>query len=154
MNNAIERSGEVTSIEQGVAQIRLAQSSGCSGCGSRGSCSSASVPTQIVTLHLSTDTRVGDQVSVSISAASMTLVAMLGYVLPPVGLLAGAVIASLFFAGDAPAVLGAGLGLASGFILMRQISRTAFFRKQQPSVCRTSSPLAFEVPEISEGELA
>ena len=151
MNNAIERDGVVTGIDHGLAQIRLAQSSGCSGCGSRGSCSSANAPAQIVSLHLPAGTRVGDQVSVSISAASMTLAAILGYVLPPVGLLAGAVIASLFFTGDAPAVLGAGLGLASGFILMRQISRTAFFRKQQPSVCPTSSPLE---PEISEGELA
>jgi len=149
--NSIERDGEVTGIDHGLARIRLAQSSGCSGCGSRGSCSSANTPTQFVTLRLPADTRVGDQVSVSISAASMTLSALLGYVLPPVGLLAGAVIASLFFAGDAPAVLGAGLGLTSGFILMRQISRTTFFRKQQPSVCRTSSPIE---PEISEGELA
>lgn len=148
MNTSIERSGEVTGIEQGLAMIRLAQSSGCSGCGSRGTCSSGNAPAQIVSLRLPAGTRVGDQVSVSISAASMTLAAILGYVLPPSGLLAGAVIASVFFVGDAAAVLGAGLGLACGFILMRLLSRTSFFRKQQPSVCPDSAPT------ISEGELA
>jgi len=149
--HSIERSGEVTGIEHGMAQIRLAPSSGCSGCGSRGTCSSGNAAAQVVTLHLPAGTRVGDQVSVSISASSMTLAAILGYVLPPLGLLAGAVIASLFFTGDAAAVLGAGLGLASGFVLMRQLSRTTYFRKQQPSACSTSSP---PVSEISEGDLA
>ena len=153
--HAIQRSGEVTGIKHGLAQIQLAQTSGCSGCSSRGTCSSANTPTQIVSLQMPANTRVGDQVSVTISAASMTLVAILGYVLPPVGLLAGAVIASLFFVGDAAAVLGAGLGLATGFVLMRLISRTAFFRKLQPSVCRTADALTVPLTtHSSEGELA
>ncbi len=54
------------------------------------------------------------------------LPAMLGYLLPPVAMLAGAVIADQLYASDLAAVIGAALGLAAGVLAARLISHFAF----------------------------
>jgi sigma-E factor negative regulatory protein RseC len=76
-------------------------------------------------------------------ASSVTLAALLGYLLPPVCLLVGAIIASTCYEGDAAAVLGAGFGFVAGLLLARLISRFAFGRETVPSICS---------PDLQPGE--
>ena len=70
--------------------------------------------------------QIGDMVTVNIQAGSLALAAMLGYLLPPVAMLAGAVIADQLYASDLAAVIGAALGLAAGVLAARLISHLAF----------------------------
>lgn len=135
MIDTVERSGEIVSFEQGVAQIRLEPPSGCSGCGSRGACASGSAAAQVIHMSLPAGTKPGDQVTVSIPSSSVTLAALLGYLLPLVCLLAGAIVAATCYEGDAAAVLGAGFGFVAGLLLARLISRFVFGRETVPSIC-------------------
>ena len=135
-----ERSGEVIGFVQGMAQIRLQRESGCSACGNRGTCASGSAAAQVIHLSLPEHTRLGDQVTVSMPSSSVTLAALLGYLLPPVCLLAGAIVAAACDADDAAAVLGAGLGFVAGLLLARLFSHFIFGRGLSPSVCNPGSP--------------
>ncbi len=137
MIDLIERNGEVIGFERGMAQIRLERESGCSACGSRGSCASGSAAAQVIHMVLPERTRLGDQVTVSMPSSSVALAALLGYLLPPVCLLIGAMLAAASYEGDAAAVLGAGLGFVAGLLLARLISRFVFGRGSLPSICRT-----------------
>jgi len=145
MIDLVERSGEVIGFKQGMAQIRLERESGCSACGSRGTCASGSAAAQVVHLSLPAGTKLGDQVTISMPSSSVTLAALLGYLLPPVCLLAGAIAASTIYDGDAAAVLGAGLGCVAGLLLARLIYRFVFGRETLPSTCS---------PDLLPGEQA
>ena len=83
--------------------------------------------------------RVGDRVAVSMPAASIALAAVLGYLLPPAGLLAGAVAAATSYGGDAAAVGGAAIGLFAGLLLARLIAHFTFRRGVEPSICGPDS---------------
>ena len=65
-------------------------------------------------------------VAVAIPAGSLTRAAMLGYLLPPVAMLIGAITAEQFFLNELAAVIGAALGLAAGVLAARLISHFAF----------------------------
>jgi len=141
MIDLVERSGEVIGFDHGVAQIRLERaSSGCSGCGSRGTCASGNAAAQVIEMRMPEHTRIGDHVTVSMPASSVTLAALLGYMLPPVSLLVGAVVASLLYGSDLAAVLGAVFGLVAGLFLARLISRFAFGRRAASSACDSGFP--------------
>jgi len=141
MMDLVERDGEVVGFAQGVAKVRLERaSSGCSGCGSRGTCASGNAAAQVIEMRLSDHTRIGDHVTVSMPSSSVTLAALLGYLLPPVSLLVGAVMASLLYGSDLAAVLGAALGLVAGLLLARLISRFAFGRRAASSACDSGFP--------------
>ena len=151
MIDALEHRGEVIGLDHGMAQIRMQRASGCAGCGSRGTCASGQASAQIIQMHLSGSPRVGDQITISMPQSSIALAALLGYLLPPVGLLLGAVIAAGSFDGDAAAVLGAGLGFVAGLLLARLISHFTFDRGLAPSVCNHGFPPAFK-PDSPSGE--
>lgn len=140
MIDTIERCGEVIGVEQGMAQIRLERDPVCSGCGSRGSCASGSTAAQVIHMALPGHTRLGDQVTVSMPSSSVTQAAALGYLLPSVSLLVGAIVAANRFEGDAAAVLGAGLGFVAGLLLARLISRLAFAKRFVPTTCAGTPP--------------
>jgi sigma-E factor negative regulatory protein RseC len=133
--DSIERGGEVVGFDQGQAQVRLEGAGGCNSCGSRGTCASGSKAAQVINLSLPAHTRLGDRVTVSMPASSLTLAAMLGYLLPPVCLLVGAILSTTCFEGDAAAVLGAGSGLVAGLLLVRLMSGFAFGKALSSSVC-------------------
>ena len=61
--------------------------------------------------------------------------AVLGYLLPALGLLLGAVIATVLFSGDLPAVLGAVLGLVTGLIVVRLASKRFSSSTMTLAVC-------------------
>ena len=110
MKELVECRGEVIRLVHGAALIRLERApSSCGGCSSRGTCSSGHAPTQEVLMAMPQGTKIGDQVSVSMPSSSVALAAVLGYLLPPVFLLLGAIVADSCFGGDAAAVLGLAL---------------------------------------------
>ena len=142
-----ERRGDVIGLADGLATIRLERAPACSGCGSRGTCASGNAAEQIIQMPVPERTRLGDQLTVSLPSASLTLAALLGYLLPPVSLLLGAISAATCFEGDAAAVLGAGVGLAAGLLLVRLISGRVLGERLTPSFCSTQAPLDFQTGE-------
>ncbi len=137
-----EREGVVVGSHAGITRIRLEQAAACAGCGSRGTCASASVSSkpQFLDVRLSAPAVPGAHVTLSLPESSVALAAVLGYLFPALGLLLGAVIAAVFFTGDLPAVLGAVLGLLAGLLGVRLASRRFSGRYMTPRVC-PSTPL-------------
>ena len=123
---SIVRRGEVVRIVRDRAQIRLEPSPGCAVCGNRGRCASGEAKPQMIEMALPAYAQAGDAVAVAIPAGSLTRAAMLGYLLPPVAMLIGAITAEQFFLNELAAVIGAALGLAAGVLAARLISHFAF----------------------------
>jgi len=136
--NHVERRGEVVGFVRGVARVRMEVEAACASCGSRSTCSTGK--TQVVELSLPQSARIGDQVAVTMPAASITQAALLGYMLPPSFLLLGAYLASSVYPGDAAAVLGAIFGFAAGLLVVRQISERMYHPEFTSAVCAADSP--------------
>lgn len=134
LNESVERCGEVVRFSQGRAQIRLEPNAGCAGCGSRHACASGDTAPLMIELAMPGDAQAGDRVTVAMPAASLTLAALLGYLLPPVALLVGAIVANLAFGSDLAAVLGAVLGLFAGVLAARVTATLAFGRTLSPAI--------------------
>ena len=131
------REGVVVASHAGITRIRLEPAAACSGCGSRGTCASASssATPQFIDVRASAATVPGAHVTVSLPESSVALAAVLGYLLPALGLLFGALVAGVFFFGDLPAVLGAVLGLVAGLIVVRLSSKRFSGSVMTPAVC-------------------
>ena len=135
------REGVVVASHAGIARIRLEPAAACAGCGSRGTCASASpsATPQFIDVRVSAATVPGAHVTVSLPESSVALAAVLGYLLPALGLLFGALVAAVFFSGDLPAVLGAVLGLVAGLIAVRLASNRFSGSAMTPAVCPSTS---------------
>lgn len=140
MIDTVERAGKVIGFEGADALVRLENASGCGTCGSRGSCGSAGRAPQVIRVALPGRSQLGDRVTVSMSSSSITLAALLGYLLPPACLLAGAVAGAVNVGGDEAAVAGAGIGLFIGLLLARLISRFALGNGFAPALCASANP--------------
>ena len=134
LNESIERCGEVIRVARGVAQIRLEANAGCAGCGSRQTCASGDAAPLLIELAVPGKVQAGARVTIAMPAASLTLAALLGYLLPPVALLIGAIVANLAFGSDLAAVLGAVLGLFAGVLAARLTATLAFGRTLSPVI--------------------
>ena len=140
MTNVVERRGIVISTQAGVARVRLSPADGCTGCGSRSSCASAAAKPQIVEVLLPETALAGSEVTLTLPESSVLLAALLGYLLPVVGLLAGAIAAVGLFSSDLSAISGAGVGFILGLVGVRRLSGTHFPAALAPSVCRSNPP--------------
>jgi len=141
MKELVECRGEVIGLVHGTALVRLERApSSCGGCSSRGTCSSGHAPTQEVLMEMPEGTKIGDQVTVSMPSSSLALAAVVGYLLPPVFLLLGAIVADSYFAGDAAAVLGAAIGLLLGLLVARLASRFTFGQGFSSAACDSVLP--------------
>ena len=136
-----EREGIVIGAHAGITRIRLEQAAACAGCGSRGTCASAAVPAtpQFIDVRLSETAVPGAHVTLSLPESSIALAAVLGYLFPVLGVLFGALIATVLFAGDLPAVLGAVLGLLIGLLGVRLASGRFCGSYMTPRVCPSTS---------------
>jgi sigma-E factor negative regulatory protein RseC len=152
MSDSVERHGTVVGLAHGLVHIRLDRDAACSGCGSHGSCATGSAAPKVIELAVPEHTRLGDRVSVSTPASSVALAALIGYLLPPVCLLLGAIAAASAYAGDLAAVLGAGIGLLAGLLLVRLISSGMLGRRLVSPVCHPGLPSDFR-PASLLGEL-
>jgi len=138
MSACVERSGVVVGLEtirgETIAQVRMEAAPACAGCGSRQSCSAADAKGQLVSVRVVEPVVPGEPIALTLPESSIALAALLGYLLPAVGLLLGAVLAGAFFASDAVAVLGAVLGLVAGVLVARALSRSSIGPGVVPSV--------------------
>jgi positive regulator of sigma E activity len=128
MSGRLEARGRVIEIRDGAAELRLASTSSCRGCRAQGVCGSGRE--QSVRIAAPAGLAVGDVVSLQLGEAQFSLGVAIGYLLPAVTLLLGAVLLS--FAGDAAAVFGAALGLAIGLLLVRLFARRRLADQLQP----------------------
>lgn len=120
-NSCIERHGVVIGVpggDYGRVRVRLESAPGCTACASRSACGSAAGGSQVIEVVLPS-ARLGDAVTLAIPAATLSAAALLGYLLPSLGLLAGALAADLAWASDAAAVIGAAVGLCGGLLVAR-----------------------------------
>lgn len=131
----VERVGVVIGAHAGMTRIRLEPTPACSGCGSRGTCSSAPGKIQIVDVTLPHAAACGDRVTLALPESSIALAAVLGYLFPAVALLLGAVIGACAFGSDGAAVLGAACGLLVGLSCVRLVARAFGSRHMTPDVC-------------------
>ena len=128
-------SGRVINVAGTLAQVRIEPASGCSSCGTRGSCASGSA--RAVWIEAPQGTAPGDTLNISITEGAFRSAALLGYLLPAVTTLAGAGLTAA--AGDLAAVLGAAAGLGLGLVLVRILGRRAATADFQ-ATCNTDSP--------------
>ena len=139
MSTLAEREGVVVALEgrcgARLATVRLEAAPGCAGCGSRGTCASGVTKPQWVTVRVPDSVSSGEQVSLSMPEASIALASLLGYFLPTVGVMVGAVICGSLFSSDLAAVLGAVAGLGGGVLLARALAGAPLARSVTPSVC-------------------
>ena len=148
MNDVLERRGKVVAIHgDGVAHVRLEQLGSCAQCASRGVCGSGSGKEAVVVLRLPETPRLGEQVTVTAPEASVVTAALLGYALPAIGLLIGAIAGEVGLGGDAAAVVGAVFGLAAGLLAARVLSGTVFKKTLSTVACQERSKPSFQSGE-------
>ena len=136
MNEILLRHGEVIALAGGRARVRLDADAGCCACASRGACASGGGSASTIELAAPAEVRAGDRVTLSVSASSLTAAALLGYLLPPVCLLAGAVAASLTWGSDGAAVLGSLIGLGAGLLVARLAGAHVVGKDFSQAACR------------------
>ncbi|TAJ82222.1 MAG: hypothetical protein EPO42_01510 [Gallionellaceae bacterium] len=121
----IATSARVVSIGDGTARVEPSNESGCGGCKSRGSCGVSGLGKYFsnhrnaIEVKCDTGIRAGDELQLSMSEGDLLKAGLLAYLLPCVLALVVAGIAASLDLGDVGAVLGAGIGFVSGFLLAR-----------------------------------
>ncbi len=135
----IETRGRILSIADGMAEVRIAAVSACGSCRSRSSCGTGD--SRVVRVEAGAAMHEGDEVALQLEESALVSGALLGYLMPALTLLGGALLATAFHGSDAAAAIGAGAGLAAGLIGLR----FAAGGKRQPAACH---PL----PRPSQGD--
>ncbi len=128
MPGMLKARGRVIEVRDGTAELRLTTTSSCHGCRAQAVCGSGRE--QSVRIAAPADLAVGDVVSLQLGEAQFSLGVAIGYLLPALTLLLGAILLS--FAGDAAAVVGAAIGLAIGILLVRLLARRRLADQLQP----------------------
>ncbi|HEY0208564.1 SoxR-reducing system protein RseC [Acerihabitans sp.] len=137
----------VISWQQGVAQLRCEQRSGCGSCHSSGSCgtsilnkmgSDSEHQLKVESRHPLVP---GQRVEVGITEGSLIRSALLVYMLPLAGLIGCAAIMQAWFNTDLAAACGGLLGALGGFMLARFIARRiGNDREYQPVILQIALP--------------
>ena len=129
----IEVAGEVLAREGGKALVRTTpRTGGCGRCDAPGGCGGAKITRmfqrEAADFWLDNDinAEVGERVRVCIAEDASLNAALLGYMIPVVGIVVGAALGVLLAGADAsdgPAVLGALAGLVCGALISRRLGR-------------------------------
>ena len=153
MNAQLEREGVVVSdfaVAAGErARLRLQPSVACAGCACRSACAADEAHEQIVSVTLPEDAVPGERVRLQLSESALPLAALLGYLLPVVCLLGGAVLFRWWSADDVAPVLGALCGLCAGLLLVRRVARLPLAGALQASACQLPEP-SLSTPPLHE----
>lgn len=119
---SLAHTGIVQSIEGGQATIAVAVQ-GCSSCGQKKSCGvgklAGSGKVSLLRVPAEPGMKPGDQVSLSVDQGDLHRAALLGYLVPAVLMVIGAVAGQSLTGQDFGAALGAFAGLAFGVLLGR-----------------------------------
>ena len=121
MDRLISHTGRVHAIEGNTAQIAV-MTAACSSCGHAGGCSIgklAGKQRQSLIAVPADGLRLGQSVTLTLDESRLTQAALLGYLLPVVMLLMGALLGEKVDAGETASVIGAGIGLFAGLLLTR-----------------------------------
>ena len=153
MNVPLEREGVVVSAiavaAGGRVRLRLQPSAACSGCACRSACAADEAHEQFVSVTLPDDAVPGERVRLQLPESALPLAALLGYLLPVVCLLGGAMLSRWCSAADVAPVLGALCGVAAGLLLVRRIARLPLAGALQVSACHVPDP-SLSTPPLPE----
>jgi len=129
----IEVRGEVVAVDEGRALVRTAASSGgCGRCHEPGGCGSAKIGSMFRSeqaefwIDNEIEAAVGEKVSICLAEEVSARAALVGYLIPVVGIVlgaAGGVFVGGSGAGDGHALAGAVVGLGAGVLLARLLGR-------------------------------
>ncbi|AFU97880.1 SoxR reducing system RseC family protein [Simiduia agarivorans] len=121
----IAESGVVVRCDQSTAWVKTIQRSSCASCQARHGCGQSSLQSWFetsdvipVSVH-GEPPEVGQTVSLSVPADALAKAALLVYLVPLSGLLAGLFVAETLFGQDVFAAIGAGIGLIAGCVAVR-----------------------------------
>lgn len=117
---SLSRSGRILSIAGGKARVELEAPGACAGCGSRALCMGLG-ERRVLEIPAPPTAQVGDTVTLTADASALVTNALLAYLLPPTGLVLGAL--ALAAQGDLAAAGGASLGLLAALWFMRRLAR-------------------------------
>jgi sigma-E factor negative regulatory protein RseC len=121
----IETSARVISSANGTVLVEASARTGCSSCHSRSACGISglgkyfSAGRTAIAVQCDANVGAGDELNLSMSEGDFLKAGLLAYLLPSVLTITGAGVATTLGFGDAGAVLGAGIGMAAGFMLAR-----------------------------------
>ena len=121
----IETSARVISSANGTVLVEASARGGCSSCHSRSACGISglgkyfSAVRTAIAVQCDANVVSGDELNLSMSEGDFLKAGLLAYLLPSVLTITGAGVATTLGFGDAGAVLGAGIGMAAGFMLAR-----------------------------------
>jgi positive regulator of sigma E activity len=127
--------GRVIAIAGSRAQVRIEPASGCSSCGSRGSC--AGGKPQVIWVDAGPGVTIGELVNFALRDGTFRAAALLGYLLPAVTTLIGAAVAA--DGGDIASAVGAAAGLFVGLVIVRILGRR-LTRKEPVGACTPDIP--------------
>lgn len=136
----MEARGRIVAVADGLAEVQVAAVSACGSCRSKSLCGSAGAAGdgRVLRLAATAAMRPGDEVTLRMAAGAVVSGALLGYLMPALAVLAGAVAGAQLFGSDAAAAAGAGIGLALGLAALRLSSRTILRGRLHPAACRSA----------------
>jgi len=144
----IEERAIVTEAGQGYAWLEIQRRSACGGCHASDGCGTAALAkiwsNKRIRVRALSDLplRPGDEVVVGMADGVLLRGALLAYLLPLALLFVGAILGQAAFAstGEELVVLSGGLGLGSGFLIVRALSRRLRNDiRYQPAVLRRTA---------------
>ena len=125
MPNANIHTGTVQSISAGEAIISVAVQ-GCSSCGQKKSCGmgklAGSGKVTLVRLPANAEMKLGDTVTLAVDQNAIHRAALVGYLVPAMGLVLGTIGGHFALETDVGAALGGLSGIGLGFLLARVIA--------------------------------
>jgi len=126
MPSELIKTGVVQSVRNGIAVVAVA-SGGCSSCGEKSGCAigrlSGDKKSSLIEVATSEAVSVGDSVTLSMPQVALHRAALIGYLVPAVALLIGAILGQAFTGTDVGAATGALAGLLAGMIPGRMIGK-------------------------------
>lgn len=129
----IEEQAVITKKQGELVTLEIERATACSLCGQKRGCGNATWGKLLghdqhsVEVENTIEAKVGDLVMVGLEEKVMLNAAMMLYVMPLAGLMLFALLAHWLFGDDLSVILGAVLGLVSGFIFAKR-----FYRPQAP----------------------
>ncbi|AJC67314.1 SoxR-reducing system protein RseC [Dickeya zeae] len=137
----------VVSWQAGIAVLHCEQRSGCQSCQSRTSCGTGllnqmgGAPTHQLSVAYPQPLSPGQRVEIGLAESSLLRSAMLVYLLPLLGLMLGATLMQYWLESEPATVIGAFVGVAVSFALVKRLSaKISNNQRYQPVILQVSLP--------------
>ncbi|WP_432463572.1 SoxR reducing system RseC family protein [Agarivorans sp. QJM3NY_33] len=141
-SNLIIETAKVVALEQGYAVVECVSKSACGSCGSAEHCGNSSIakafPHRVhrLSVKLTEEVQVGEQIDLGLNAKNMLTSALLIYLVPLLCLIVGAGLGQFLFAQQSSnewgvvlmALLSLGLGFVSVRLFAKRVSRQLQYR--------------------------